>query len=333
VQQGVFGYYRVPERYYEAFIRWEQDRHHFAVEKDWIRFSPGVVSAFHWAVQMFTKERDAVIVMTPVYYPILNAVKNNNRKLITAPLVNEQGTYRIDFNKFEQKIAEHEVKLFILCSPHNPVGRVWTKEELTRVVTICEKYQVQIVSDEIHQDITPFGHRHTPTLSLGRYQEGIMAITAPSKTFNLASGQNSIVILPNEEMRKQWDRFIQASGLFGGNSFGYIAATAAYEEGAGWLKSVLEKIRENYNYLDAFLKRYFPKAVLSPLEGTYLCWIDFGAYVPKGQMKEYIQGKCRLAVDYGHWFGGSAYQDFIRINLATSTANIEKAAEALRVNL
>ena len=288
VEQGVFGYYKIPESYYEAFIKWEKEQHGFTVEKKWMRFSPGVVAAFHWFVQILSEPGDAVIVNTPVYYPFLHAVKNNNRKLICSDLINEDGKYHIDYEDFEKKIVENQVKIFILCSPHNPAGRVWKKEA-----------------------------------------DMMVAITAPSKTFNLAGGQNSIVIIPDDKLRKKWDTFVDGIRVRSGNPFGYIAAEAAYRTGVSWLESVKAQIRENEAYVRETFEKELPDVVVSPLEGTSLCWIDLGAYVPAEKVKEVVQKRCHLAVDFGDWFGGSRFGTFIRMNLATSPENVKIGVDAL----
>ena len=333
VEFGVYGYYKIPDEYYEAFINWEKERHGYEVKKEWIRFSPGVVAGFHWLVQILTDEKDAVIVNTPVYYPFLDAVKNNHRTLICSDLKNENGIYTIDFDDFEKKITEHNVKLFILCSPHNPAGRVWKEEELKRLLEICKKHHVYVVSDEIHQDLVFGENKHIPSLSVGDYDEMMISITAASKTFNIAGAQNSMVIIPDKKLRRKWDAYTKENRVFAGNAFGYIAAQAAYERGKEWLDLVLKQIDENYHYLKKELAENLPKAVVTPLEGTYLCWIDLKAYVSAGEIKDLIQKKCRLAVDFGDWFGGERFGTFIRMNLATSMENVRIGVEALERQL
>lgn len=333
VEEGVFGYYKVPDTYYQAFIDWEEKHHGYKVERKWIRFSPGVVSAFNWIVKFMTEPNDAVIVTTPVYYPFLDAVKNNGRKLITSDLVNTDGEYTIDFADFEQKIVKEQVKLFILCSPHNPVGRVWKREELTRLFEICRKHQVFVISDEIHQDLTREGYTHVPSLSIGEYHDMMISITAPSKTFNLAGGQNSIVVIPDEKLREKWDQFVKGIRVLSGNAFGYVAAEAAYTGGEDWLNSLRLQLDENFRYLKDTMQAKLPGVKVTTLQGTYLAWIDLGAYVPAEKMKEFVQKKCRLAVDYGDWFGGERFAAFIRMNLATSLENVKIGVDAIVNNL
>lgn len=332
VKEGVFGYYTAPDSYYNAFINWEKE-HGYTVKREWIRFSPGVVSGFNWIVQMMTKPKDPVIVLTPVYYPFLYAVTNNDRTLITSDLINEHGVYSIDFEDFEQKIIDNHVKLFIFCSPHNPVGRVWKKEELEKLIAICKKHHVFIISDEIHHDLLAPGQKHIPIASIADYDDSLITVTAPSKTFNLAGCQNSIIIIPDEKLREKWDVFTTSIRVTSGNTFGYLAARAAYTDGRPWLNEVNEIIHNNYLYVKETFEKELPKLVVSPLEGTYLLWIDFGAYLSFDEMKDFMQKKCHLAFDYGDWFGGEKFGTHIRMNLATSKENVEKAVMAIIENL
>ena len=333
VNQGVFGYSVTPDSYLQAFIDWEKKYHHYEVNKEWIRFSPGVVAAFNWIVQFMTNPGDAVIVTTPVYYPFLNAVKNNNRKLIMSDLIETNGTYTIDFSDFEKKIVEEKVALFILCSPHNPVGRVWKREELETLLNICKKHNVFVISDEIHHDLTYADHEHIPSATIGDYDDVLITLTAPSKTFNLAACQNSIIIIPDEGLRQKWDTFINQIRVTEGNAFGYVAAEAAYKEGRPWFEEVKEIIYGNYLYMKESLESALPNIVVSPLEGTYLAWIDLKNYVKAEDITDFMQKKCKLAFDYGDWFGGDQFKTHVRMNLATSRENVEIAVKAIVENM
>jgi cystathionine beta-lyase len=333
VDEGIYGYYKTPNEYYQSFINWELKHHGLLVKREWIRFSPGVISGFNWIIQFMTKKDDAIIVMTPVYYPFLEAVENNERKLVCSDLINNNGSYTIDFDDFEQKIIENGVKLFILCSPHNPVGRVWTKDELARVIQICRKHNVFIISDEIHQDLVYEKNKHTPSFVVDNYFENMISITAASKTFNLAGCKNSVVVIPDEDLRRKWDYYINGIRILNGNPFGYIAARAAYEGGESWLKEVNSQIYSNYKYLICRINSELPKAIVSPLEGTYMVWIDLKDYIKESDVSEIIQKKSRLAVDYGKWFGGERFNSFIRMNLATSQENVRIAINAMVKNL
>lgn len=322
---GVFGYYNVPDTYDQSFINWENTFHHYPVEKDWIRFSPGVVPAINWLLQICTQPGDAVITQTPVYYPFLNAVQNNNRTLITCDLINTNGYYTIDFDAFEQKIITHQVKLFILCSPHNPVGRVWTKEELTELLTICKKHHVFVIADEIHQDIILCNRPQYTAATLGDYDDMLVTLTAATKTFNLAACQNSFVIIPCSELREKFDAFVLSLRISGGNAFGYIATQAAYTAGRPWFEEVLTLLKENEQFVRSTLLKQLPLIEISPLEGTYLLWINFSHYLHGEQLKTFMQKQCGLAFDYGDWFGDAQFDGFIRMNLATSHDMVAKA--------
>lgn len=333
VNKGVFGYPITPDSYLEAFIDWERKYHSYEVKKDWIRFSPGVVSAFNWIIQFMTNPGDAVIVTTPVYYPFLNAVKDNNRNLIVSDLMETDGVYTIDFADFEQKIIENHVSLFILCSPHNPVGRVWKKEELAKLLDICRKHHVFVISDEIHHDLTYSNHKHIPSATVGNYDDMLITLTAPSKTFNLAACQNSVIIIPDKTIRKKWDTFVNQIHVTSGNAFGYVAAEAAYKDGRAWFEEIKEIVYGNYLYMKETLENALPGIVVSPLEGTYLAWIDLKNHVKVEDVKDFMQKKCKLAFDYGDWFGGERFGTHVRMNLATSRENVKIAVKAMIENI
>lgn len=329
VDFGVFGYYQIPNRYYEAFINWEKTYHDYDVKKEWIRFAPGVVPAFNWLIHILTNERDGVLITPPVYYPFKDAVVNNNRTLVESPLMRLEDHYELDYEDFERKIKEQNVKLFIFCTPHNPVGRVWKRDEIVKALDICKKYGVYVIADEIHQDIIMDGYQKVTAAATGNYDEIMVTLTAATKTFNLAGCQNSIVVIPNESLRKRYDDYLTRLRITGGNAFGYIAVQSAYEGGRKWLDEVLNIIEENYHLMKSILEEKLPKVWIPKLEGTYLMWIDLGAYVSADEIESVIQKDCGLAVDYGSWFGGESYGTFIRVNLATREENIRLAAEKI----
>ena len=334
VESGIYGYYKVPDSYHEAFMAWEKEHHGYEVQKDWIRFAPGVVPAINWLVQVMTQPGDGIGVMTPVYYPFMNAVNDNGRKLIHCPLKkDDQGMYTMDLELFEQVASTGEMKLFILCSPHNPVGRVWTREELEGLLTICHKYDVFVLADEIHQDIIVGDKKQIPAATLAPDPGKMVTMTAATKTFNLAGVKNSFVIIPDETVRQRWDNMTKNLHVDNGNAFGYIAVTSAYTGGRQWLDQVRAIIRGNFEYMRDTLKEQLPLVQVAPLEGTYLSWVDLSAYVKAEDMKTVVQEKARLAVDYGDWFGGKdhgqLYATHIRINLATCRENVVKAVDQL----
>ena len=325
---GVFGYDHPSEGYYQAFMDWEQERHGYSVQREWLRFSPGVVPAINWLIQIFTEPQDRVLVLTPVYYPFLHAVRDNERTLVACQLVHQDGQYSVDLAAFEAAIAENQVRMFIMSSPHNPVSRVWRREELTAMLDICKKHGVLVLSDEIHQDLTFDGHKHIPSATAGDYSHMVITLTAASKTFNLAGCQNAFVVLPDAKLRKAYDAFTKRIHIREGNPFGYIAVEAAYRGGKAWLQQVQEIICNNYGYLREQLAIHLPKACVTPLEGTYLMWVDFAAYLQPEEMERFFEETCGIAVDYGAWFEGDG-QSHIRINLATSRENVEKAFSSI----
>ena len=329
MDRGIYGYYAVPDSYYEAFIGWEQEEHGLKVERDWIRYSPGVVSGFNFALQVLTEPGDAVIVNTPVYYPFLHAVENNNRRLICSELINDGGRYYIDFEDFEERIVKNNVRAFILCSPHNPVSRVWSADELKKLLDICRRHDVAIISDEIHHDLTFFGSVHIPTLTLADENDRIIMFTAASKTFNTAALKNSFAVISNPGLREKWDSFMTGLRINGGNPLGYIAAETAYRFSKPWLAEVKAVIESNYEYIRDEFAAHLPEVCMTPLEATYLAWADFSAYFAPEELQPFMQDKCRLAFDYGSWFGGSRSGSFIRINLATSEKNIKEMVDRI----
>ena len=333
VDMGAFGYYVPPAGYYDAFIEWERRYHGYEVKREWMRFAPGVVPAFNWLVQILTGEGEAVAVMPPVYYPFMNAVKNNSRRLVEIPLLLTKDGYVMDYESFEAEIVREDVKAFIFCSPHNPVGRVWKKDEICRMLDICKRHDVYVISDEIHHDIIMSGHKHVPAATAGSYDDILVTLTAATKTFNLASVQNSIAIIPDRNIRARWDIFAEGIRITGGNAFGYVAVQAAYEKGRPWFDELLGVIEGNYKYLRDRLETALPKVKVADLEGTYLMWIDLSAYLDaddmQGSVQHLMEDKCGLAVDYGFWFGGDRYDGYIRVNLATCRENIETAADRI----
>lgn len=323
---GAYGYDMMASRFNQAFARWEKDRHGYEVQQEWLRFSPGVVQAFYWCVFSMTNEGDHVLVFPPVYYPFFNAVNETERKLVESNLLWDGKTYTMDYADIEKKIVENDVKMLLFCSPHNPASRVWTREELEKLAEICDKYSVIIVSDEIHHDFVHKGHKHTP-FGLVRKEKTIV-LSAPSKTFNLAGLTTALAIIPDEELRAKWDVLSRHIHISESNTFGYLAGEAAYLHGDAWVDELVDIIYNNYTLLRDRLMEKLPKLVIAPLEGTYLMWADFGAYIKKEEMAEFFEKECKIALDYGEWFHGGA-ETWVRFNLATSRENVEKAADLI----
>ena len=329
-EHGVFGYSYVSDEYYNSVINWLKEKHNYEIKKEWLRFTNGVVTAIYCFVNIFTKVDDAVLILTPVYYPFHNAVKDNNRKLITCDLKNTDGYFTIDYEEVEKKIVENNVKLFIQCSPHNPAGRVWKEEELAKILEICKKHNVLVISDEIHQDIIMKGYKHIPSaiVANGKYADNLITISAASKTFNLAGLIHSNIIISNDELRKKYDEEIKKINQTEINILGMLATQVAYEKGSEWLENVKEIIEDNFNYLKTELNKHIPEITITNLEGTYLVFLDLRKIIPIDKVKEFIQDKCNLAIDFGEWFGAS-FKGFIRINLATDPKIVKKAVESI----
>lgn len=327
---GALGYNVPPGNYYTNFIEWEKTNHQNKVEREWLRYAPGVVTAMAWLLEELFVPGDACIVLTPVYGPIINTPKRCGLKLIESKLVNTKGYYTIDFQDFEDKIAENDVKVFILCTPHNPVGRVWKKDELEKLVAICKKHQVFLIADEIHHDIVFNGNTHTAILNVGNYQDHMAMLTSGVKSFNLAGTENAFMILPGADVREKIDLMQDRIATHSGNTVGHLASAAAYGGGREWLDEVLKIIEDNYNTAKNILLDKLPLLEISPMEGTFLMWADFGEYLQPGQvLKEVIAKNCGVAVGAGSEFGGESYATYARMNLATSKENIQVATKKI----
>lgn len=332
VDYNVYGYYCLPDSFYNSIIAWERDCQDYEIQREWIRFIPGVVPAIYWLVQMWSQEDESILVMPPVYYPFMNSIKETGRRLVKCPLRKDnQNHYSMDLELFEILIKQEQVKVFILCSPHNPVGRVWTKEELTVVLDICKKYNVYVIADEIHQDIIMSGYEKVTAATCGSYDNIMITLTSASKSFNLAGFQFAYAIIPDEELRSKYDQMAKKLHFTESNNFAYIATEAAYSGGRDWLESLCELVEGNYQYLKDELSEVLTGATIAPLEGTYLAWVDISNYVAAADVQDVILDKCHLAVDFGEWFGGPEYAQFIRINLATSRDNIREVVNRLKM--
>lgn len=330
LDHGVYGYSLVPETYYSAYKKWMSERFNFDIESEWLRFTPGIVQALYYFMYIYTQPKDAVVILTPVYYPFHNAVQDTGRQLVTVDLINEQNNYRIDFDGFEQAIIEHDVKVFIHCSPHNPAGRVWSEEEHIRLFEICERHDVLIISDEIHQDFTYGDVKHWPsaTVSNGKFKHRIITANAASKSFNLAALAHSNIVIPNPDLRQQYDDYAAKMIQTEANLFGVMATQAAYSGGADWLEGVKAVILDNYHQAKDRLLTALPDVTISPMQGTYLMFIDLNPILKGHDIVEFMQSSCGVAIDYGEWFG-TGYEGYIRLNLATKYEYVEQAIEAI----
>lgn len=314
-QFGMWGYTWWSDRYFNALQKWMKERHDWEVERDWLVQTNGVVQALYAAVRAFTKPEDSVLIMTPVYYPFYRAIRLNGRNVVESPLVLKDGKYEIDFEDFEEKAKE--VSMFILCNPHNPVGRVWTEEELRKIGDICLKNNVLVISDDIHFDIIMDGYKHTCFPTLGEeYAMNCVHCAAPSKTFSLAGLCVANVLIPNPELKAKMDAEVNVSGCYTYSTFGYRAMEVGYEKCAPWVDELNEHIKGNYDYVCDFMKKHFPKVWIADLEGTYLCWLDMNCFgLTYEELAKKLREEAGLYLDDGYIFG-PAGEGFERINLA-----------------
>ena len=330
VQHGIFGYTDPGADYRAAVWNWMKTQHDWTPAVGSLTITPGVVFALGMAVQSFTAPGDAVLIQQPVYYPFSSIILGNDRQLVNSPLVLKDGHYEIDFVDFEQKITSKNVKLFLLCNPHNPAGRVYTRDELQKMATICLQHGVTIVADEIHNDFIRKGYEHTVLASLGNdIAQHVVTCTAPSKTFNLAGLQISNIFIENESMRQKFRATIDHAGYSQPNALGMFAAQAAYEKGLPWLEALRDYLEQNYQKTKAFLAKHLPKVTLIEPEGTYLLWLDFRAYgLSAKELDDIIVHEANLWLDSGHIFGKDG-EGFERLNIACPWATLEQGLKQL----
>ena len=330
-QHGIFGYSEATDGYFAALQNWYLKHFNWQVQRPWLIKTPGVVFALAMAVKAFTEPGDGVLVQQPVYYPFTEVIRDNDREVVNAPLALVNGHYEIDFADLEQKLANPKVKLMFLCSPHNPVGRVWTKEELLKVGDLCLKYNVITVSDEIHSDFVWDDNAHTPFATLGEeYQQNCIVCTAPSKTFNLAGLQVSNIFIPNQKLRRAFRKQIDAAGYSQLNTLGLVACQAAYTYGEEWLTQVKAYIRSNITFVDDYLKQNLPQIKMLPIEGTYLVWLDCSALgMTADEREQWLWHEAKLWLDGGGIFGKEG-EAFERINVACPRATLLQGLEQLK---
>ena len=325
-QHGIFGYSLSKKDYFDAVHYWFNTRFGWDVKKEWLIETPGVVFAISTAIRAFTDEADAVMIQQPVYHPFSEKIRVNNRKLVNNPLVYENGEYKMDIKDFESKIKEHRVKLFILCSPHNPVGRVWTKEELTEIGDICMKHGVIVISDEIHADFIYEGYKHTIFSEVKQeYLDNTIICTAPSKTFNLAGLQVSNIFIPNKRLREKYKTEMKKAGYGSLNTLGIVACQAAYRYGAQWLDELMTYLTGNLNFVREFLKERLPQVKLVEPQGSYLIWLDFsGLNLNAEELENLILNRAKLWLNSGTIFGPEG-EGFQRMNIACPRSVVEEA--------
>ncbi|PLT29411.1 MalY/PatB family protein [Peribacillus deserti] len=327
-EHGIFGYTKGMGSYHEAIIGWMQKRHNWSIQGEWICHSPGVVPALNVIVQTFTEPGDKIVIQHPVYHPFTKVIEMNGRTVVSNPLKEEDGRYVMDYHDLEEKIDD-QVKLMILCSPHNPVGRVWTREELVQLGDICLKHNILMVSDEVHADLILEGEHLTFASISEDFAQNSIICTAPSKTFNLAGLQTSNIIIPNEHKRGKFQKALEANFMGSMNTFGVAATESAYRYGEEWLDQLLEYIKGNYDFLKSYLEEHVPGIDVFPLEGTYLAWIDCRKLgLDYTALEELIHKQARVAFNQGYIFG-SGGEGFIRMNIACPRSILEEGLQRI----
>lgn len=331
VEHGIFGYTETKKEYFEAVARWMSEKHQYEIDERWLIKTPGIVTALAMTVKAYTEVGDAVLIQQPVYYPFREVIIDNGRKQISSDLfLGDDGKYHIDFEDFERKIVENQVKLFFLCSPHNPVSRVWTKEELIRIGDICLKHNVIVVSDEIHQDFVYEGNKHYVFATLKpEYREISVVCTSPGKTFNLAGLQISNIFIANQQLRKRFQKQMDAIGYSQLNTMGITACTAAYLYGDEWYQAMLTYLKGNIEYVRTYLTNHIPQIKMIEPEGTYLIWLDFrNLQLSKWQQRDLVVNRAKLWLDRGEMFG-AAGEGFERVNIACPRKILNEALHRL----
>lgn len=313
---GVFGYTFIPDSTKQAIENWVLKRHGWTIDSSWLLYCSGVVQAISTAIQTFTEEGDRVLLQSPVYTPFFEMIKKNNRTVVNTPLILEGNQYTIDFVAMEEELKQG-CKLFLLCSPHNPGGRVWRKEELVKIGELCMKYNCLILSDEIHSDLVYKQYKHTPLASLSDdLSDMVITCIAPSKTFNLAGLQASVTIIKNKELRQKFDDTLKRQGYFSLNTFGIIGMEAAYRDGEVWLEDLLDYLQENKDYALSFLQESLPEITCIEPEGTYLLWLDCRKLgLSDQELRTQLLQKGKLALEPGTKYGMGG-EGFVRMNIA-----------------
>lgn len=329
LEQGIFGYTTRPSSYNESIVNWLDNRFSWKIKKEWLMFSPAVITSISLLIQNLTQKNDKIMIQEPVYSPFHNIVELNERDLVISPLIKlDDGSYIMDYEDIEAKIKD--VKIFILCNPHNPVGRVWTREELTRLGQICLKHNVIVISDEIHSDIILKNHKHIPFASISKeFCKNTITCMAPTKTFNLAGLQSSFLVMSNPYYYEVMDRAFSTLDIKRNNAFSLVATEAAYNYGEDWLDELIKYIEDNVDFAIEYIKTHMPKLKVKKPEGTYLLWVDFnGLNVDEKDLKDALINKGKVALNSGSSFGigGDGYY---RINLACPRAMVLEALKRI----
>lgn len=323
VRHGIYGYTRVPDEYYAATVDWFRTRHNCTIERDWILYTSGVVPALSAVIKALTQPGDKVLLQTPVYNCFFSSIRNNGCEVATSPLLYEEGTYHMDFDDLSRQVADPAVKVFLLCNPHNPAGRVWTEAELRRVGEICFAHGVTVISDEIHCELVFAPHRHICFASLGpEFAERSVTCCSPSKAFNIAGLQIANIFVKDEALRRAVDRALNINEVCDVNPFGVLALIAAYREGAPWLDALNAYLWDNYLALCDFFREHLPSLPVTRLEGTYLVWVDCRSLgLSSDELKRRLLTRGKVWINPGSMYGADG-EGFIRINIACPRAQM-----------
>ncbi|WP_232697802.1 MalY/PatB family protein [Brevibacillus daliensis] len=332
-QHGIFGYGHKSDEFLEVVVNWHKKRNGWDIEKEWILFTPGIIPALNFIVETFCNPGDKVIIQSPVYYPFANIITNNGCHIANNPLILNNDKYEMNFSELEKIAKDSRTKLMFLCSPHNPVGRVWTAEELQRLGEICLENDVLVISDEIHSDLIYRPNRHIP---FGKISEEFMmnsiVCSSPSKSFNLAGLHVSDIIVTNEKLRNELNHKLTTIDIDPG-SFASVAQIAAYNHGEEWLEQLLSYLRDNLDFIEEFIKERIPRVKLIRPEGTYLAWLNFSDYdFTELELQQIMQKKAKIALDDGYIFGAGG-EHFQRINFACPRSILQKALESIEKSL
>ena len=325
LDEGSYGYGFLPKDYFDLMIKWNKDISDITYKKEWIRFSKGAIDGIAQLINALTKSSDAILICEPVYNPFREIIKANNRKLVISNLINNNYHFEMNFKDIENKIIKNKVKMMILCTPHNPVGRVWTKKELEQLFTITHKHHVLVISDEVHSELIMPNHKFIPSLKFKKYQNEIITINAESKTFSLALFSHCHVIIPNKVLRDKFDKYQEAHHSSSPNAFNGLSAYYSYQYGKDWLDGFNKTIYENYLYIRKRLAKYCD---MPELEGTYLAYADFSKSIKDKRAFDFIYNKANILTNAGETYG-KGYEKYVRFNLATSLSNVKKACKQI----
>ena len=330
-RHGIFGYTVAYDSYFDSIINWLARRHDYRVEKEEITFIPGVVKGFAFAIDAFTEENDKIIIQPPVYHPFKLVTDALNRQVVNNPLILEEGKYSIDFEGLEKIISENDCKMLIFCSPHNPVGRVWNRDELEQLAEICCDNNILVISDEIHSDFILDGHKHLPFATISeKARENSITLMAPSKTFNIAGIVSSFAVIHNKEIREKYMNYLVPRELHQGTLFAYTATEAAYNHGEEWLEQVIGYIQENIDFVTKYLNENIPQIKPIELESTFLMWLDCRELrLAHHKLVDLFVNKARLALNSGTMFGNEG-EGFMRLNVGTPRSILQQALENLK---